>query len=304
MTRREFRDFLIAHPHRLRHAVFAKGKPEVVSIWAGATLVMASVILKLYLGDDWYERNISNEKNAFLLKAASPSKAGVEEIANNRVIELAEMVYNLHGSQGFDDYVNDVADRRSDPDAVYGELIVGKLLRVFGHEFRFLTPRGHSRLPDFSVAMNNGVEFFVEVATKLETTSFRAETVQSTLQQKAYQLQHFDSPKLLAISLPQNWLYEYMPACLGDMPKLIEETLGERAACCFRELPHVDGVTFFSQIYVRDGEAPWNGRCELRALQFVNAESGLDQRRSTPVFDTPNEACTWKSLYDLASPNA
>jgi hypothetical protein len=119
-----------------------------------------------------------------------------------RVIDLAELLYNLQDITGFDHCLSNL--RKGHMEGTYAELDLGRMLHMYRVNFVYNSPHG-MRGDDYDVeiAYPDGLVICTEAKCKVESTGFGARTVRASLQQVTEQIPT-DRPGAAFVKVPQN----------------------------------------------------------------------------------------------------
>jgi hypothetical protein len=123
-----------------------------------------------------------------------------------RVIDFAEMLYNLQSIEGYDNCVAQLNDPQLE--GTLAELEVGKLLQIHGVRFRFIVPQGVSGMDyDLEVFMPDSRSAVADTKCKIESSSTSKSTIKSQLEKARSQLPS-DSPGMVFLKVPQDWMVD------------------------------------------------------------------------------------------------
>jgi hypothetical protein len=162
-----------------------------------------------FLGDDWFVKHIqSNNKinrKGFLIPKDQTIKDSI--VANNRIIALAEYLYNFYEISGFSKYLS-AFKSRTDIEASFAELEVALLLKTNGVPFRFIEPtnaRGFDY--DLEIIMPDGTIAPCETKCKLEAKDITENSIFNSLNDllKRKQLPR-DNRNIVFVSIPSLWV--------------------------------------------------------------------------------------------------
>lgn len=178
--------------------------PEVARANAvTASFAVACGVLKAFLGAPWFDKHIMPEgKRGFL--TIDESTVVKHEETSFRIIDLAEVLYNLQTVNGFDECVTRL--RNGDIEGTYAELDFGRMLYLHKIRFRYVTPQGtKTRDYDLEVLYPDGRIACGDAKCKIESTDFGAKTVTNTLDDARKQLPA-DRPSIVFVKLPPRWM--------------------------------------------------------------------------------------------------
>jgi hypothetical protein len=170
------------------------------------SLSLAAAILKYYFGDDWWNKWVVPE-------TAKPNFLRIDESDQNRldlrglrVIDLAEVIYNLQHVLGFDECI--VKMKNGDIEGTYAELDLGRMLYLNQVPFRYAVAQGVKRLDyDVEVEYPNGVVACAEAKCGIEGTTLSENTIRNKLT-KAHGQLPADQPGIIFVKTPPRWMDE------------------------------------------------------------------------------------------------
>lgn len=153
---------------------------------------------------DWVERHVVSDgrKKGFLsIDETNPYR---REMSFFRVMDLAEVIYNLQAVPGFDECIARM--REGDIEGTYAELDFGRMLYLNKVPFRFVVPQGATgRDYDIEVLYPNGTIASADAKCKIEGTDFSPDTIENTLKQARKQLPA-SMPGIIFVKVPPRWI--------------------------------------------------------------------------------------------------
>jgi len=165
---------------------------------------VAGVILSNTIGIEWMHRHVMGYSAPTKFFRNSRTTASDRVVHMARVIQLAEMLFNLQRVPGIRSIVH-VLRTESDVEARFAELEVGKLLALYKTPFHFVTPSGtKGKDYDIEVKLNAG-PVCVDVKCKLESTPEGEAALLRTLKNAASKQLPSDRPGAFFVKLPQSW---------------------------------------------------------------------------------------------------
>jgi hypothetical protein len=198
------------------------------------SLALASGVLRAFMNADWVEQHVisGGRKKGFLsIDESDPYR---REMSFFRVMDLAEVIYNLQLVPGFDESITRMRD--GDIEGTYAELDFGRMLYLNNVPFRFVVPQGTTGFDyDIEVEYPNGVIASADAKCKIEGTDFSANTIENTLKKARKQLPD-DVPGIVFVKVPPRWIAD---------EKCIAATL-EVARSFLRTTRRVVSVKFYS----------------------------------------------------------
>ncbi len=188
---------------------------------------LAIVVLRFYLGKEWVNTNVfpfekvstsqARSRRSFLRTESSKHEEKFEY--QDRVIKLAEFLFNLCSVEGFEEKLEDL--RNKDLEAVYSELQCAGFIAKRSIPFRFVTPSG-TRGCDYDVEMLNveGKPIPTEIKTKVEGTAISMSTIKSSLDAARRQLPS-GCPGVAFVKIPEAWVS--VPEVAVQVAQALEE---------------------------------------------------------------------------------
>jgi len=177
-----------------------------------AAFVLALMIIRHFLGDEWILDNLdaSSRTVGFMrLYAMEPAQ---EYIQNWKVIDLAEMLFNLQSILGFEECVTQMRTEALIESSV-AELDIGRMLYIYNFDFNFVK-RTSVKGADYDLEIKlDRWTVCADFKCKLENTPITANTIIGTLTKVRSQLPS-TKPGMLFVKVPQNWMLKYLHAQL------------------------------------------------------------------------------------------
>ena len=142
------------------------------------SLSLAAAILRHFFSEAWWNRWVMPE-------TAKPNFLRIDEFDQTRldltalrVIDLAEVLYNLQHVPGFDDCIAKM--RNGDIEGTYAELDLGRMLYLNQVYFRYVVPQKVKGLDyDVEVEYPDGVIACAEAKCSIESTELSANTIRN-----------------------------------------------------------------------------------------------------------------------------
>jgi hypothetical protein len=126
------------------------------------------------------------------------------EMSFFRVMDLAEVIYNLQPVPGFDECITRM--RAGDIEGAYAELDFGRMLYLKKVPFRFVVPQGTTgRDYDIEIEYPNGTIASADAKCKIEGTDFSSNTIENTLKKARKQLPD-SMPGIVFVKVPPRWI--------------------------------------------------------------------------------------------------
>lgn len=153
-----------------------------------ATIVVSIRVIQHFLGDPWIKKNLNPyiKKPGFM--RITFGKTAQDEIRGLRIVDLAELLLNLQGIDGFPELAERL--KTADLEPAIAELHVGRILYINDVVFRFVAPHGKTGDDhDLEITYPDGTVVCGETKCKIETTELgEGKTVGYALQQARGQL--------------------------------------------------------------------------------------------------------------------
>jgi hypothetical protein len=179
------------------------------------SLSLAAAILRHFFGEAWWNRWVMPE-------TAKPNFLRIDEFDQTRldltalrVIDLAEVLYNLQHVPGFDDCIAKM--RNGDIEGTYAELDLGRMLYLNQVQFRYVVPQKVKGLDyDVEVEYPDGVIACAEAKCSIESTELSANTIRNKLDRARQQLPP-DRPGIVFVKMPPRWMdaSEFLKTTIG-----------------------------------------------------------------------------------------
>jgi hypothetical protein len=116
--------------------------PEIKSNGMRSSFALAGAVVRAFMGDQWFDRHVmpSQRKPGFVTMDESTQVS--LDLSAYRLIDLAELLYNLQLVEGFDDCLSRM--RQGGIEATYAELDLGRMLFWHCVLFRYVKPTGET----------------------------------------------------------------------------------------------------------------------------------------------------------------
>lgn len=164
---------------------------------------LAIAIIKLYLGEQWLLRHVAPETQSpgpLTIRGAIAE----QKLARVRIVDLAEMLFNLCRIRGFADCINRMKTADS-PEPSLAELHIGKMLFANGWPFSFVVPRGkRGDNYDLRISYKN-MTVCADVKCKIESQVPDSKSITNTLKHSRTQLPA-DKAGVFFVKIPQTWM--------------------------------------------------------------------------------------------------
>jgi hypothetical protein len=177
------------------------------------SLALASGVLRAFMSADWIERHVISDSRKKGFLSIDESDPHLREMSFFRVMDLAEVIYNLQPVPGFDECITRMRD--GDIEGTYAELDFGRMLYLNKVPFRFVVPQGTAGLDyDIEVAYPNEIVASADAKCKIEGTDFSENTIENTLKKARKQLPD-SMPGIVFVKVPPRWIAD--PNSVADM---------------------------------------------------------------------------------------
>jgi hypothetical protein len=168
---------------------------------------MAEAIVCRYFGKQWYLDNIVQDAKhsrptGFLRLEFTPEFEGKRKYS--RLLDSAEMLFNLQYVEGFDGRVDQMRSGQIEP--TFAEFDFARFLFVHDIAFKFVTPSGvKGKNYDFRIEYSDGREACADAKCRLESTEVRADTITDSLNRARGVNLPPDKPGIVFVKVPQTW---------------------------------------------------------------------------------------------------
>jgi len=205
--------------------------------------LLSIAILNHFFGKAWTEEHVALGGPSGLLRQDDVDRIKSEQ-QSFRLVDLAEILFNLQNVEGFDDCIEQM--KNGNIEGTYAELDLGRMLYVSDVNFCFVKPSGKKGDDfDIEITLSDGMHVCADAKCKIEATVFSENTVLNSLEQARTQFPS-DRPSVVFVKVPPQWF---------EQPSLqITNRLDEAAHKFFRTTQRVVSVKFYvSKILWRDG---------------------------------------------------
>jgi hypothetical protein len=216
---------------------------------------------------------------------------GIDKAHTQRVLQLAETLFNLQGVRGLDERLDMLFSGQIEP--TMAELDFGMFLRMQGSDFCYV-PASGVKGQDYDVELlyADGLTACADSKCKLDGSGFSKDGLLSTLK-KARQQLPANRPGIAFVKLPQEWVdRETGNLGLGDdVGDLLEEF--------FRTTGRIVLVAFYSRITTELAKGTAiNHVCR----QFENRHPRFKRAGSWGLFDAETQVPGWINLNAFLGP--
>jgi hypothetical protein len=238
------------------------------------TFFLSLAVVKYYFGEEWVERHVMPNGVSGFLRQDNQDRVRSEE-QSFRVVDFAELLFNLQSVEGFDDCISRMKQGVIEP--TYAELDLGRMLFLSGIEFRFVKPAGE-RGNDYDIEINlpDWPRVCADAKCKVESTAFSASTVRQALD-KARKQFPADRPSIIFVKVPPNW---------RSFPMPVSDILAEVANAFLRGTRRIVSVKYFTTLIEwKDGAVTHTHRFK----EYSNAANRFDPTRNWDMFTEADE---------------
>jgi hypothetical protein len=185
---------------RMLHDTLAGFPPEIRINKATDSFYLATSILKHYFGQEWLDTYPA--KPGFLqIDETDPNR---KDLSALRLIDLAEVIYNLQPVPGFDDCIAKM--KAGDIEGTFAELDLGRMLFLNSIPFRYVVPQGvKGKDYDVEVLYPDGVIACADAKCALEKADLREKAIANRLEKARQQLPS-DRPGIIFVKTPPKWM--------------------------------------------------------------------------------------------------
>jgi hypothetical protein len=181
-----------------------QGRPPVFVCWFKCRL-LATLIAGNVFGDDWFEEILAADNRPSYFQIDLRSENTFPR-STTRVIEVGEMVWNLHQVDGFAERASEIRTAGRGVEGKIGELMGGRFFRQHGIMFAFRRPTGIKQDDyDIDYVRTDSRMGRCEVKCKLQQTEFSVNTVMNSLKEAKKQLPK-DEGGIILFRSPEDWV--------------------------------------------------------------------------------------------------
>jgi hypothetical protein len=212
------------------HKTFANIPAEAAPTEANKSLFLAFAIFKHYFGQAWLERHLEDPAGYLHIDESSQHKM---DLAGLRIVDLAEVIYNLQHVENFDGCMERMSDGNIEDTAA--ELDMGRMLYLNKVPFRYIFPQNVKGLDyDAEIGFPDGTVACADAKCAFEITEFRAKAVFYKLEKARKQLPS-DRPGIVFAKMPPHWMQD---------PEFLTATV-DQANDFFRNTRRIVSVKFY-----------------------------------------------------------
>jgi hypothetical protein len=249
-------------------------------------------VLAYFLGDPWLHEHVLVGCRYPGLMSMRPvmqgDGMGVDKDQTLRVVQLAEILFNLQGTPGLEHCLGRLFSGQIEP--IMAELDFGMFLRRQGVPFSYVAPSGvKSQDYDVDVPYEGGLTACGDIKCKIEGSDYTEATLLNSLRKVRQQLPA-DRPGIAFVRVPQDWV----DASTGDLG--VGATIAETLEKFFSTAKRMVLVVFYTRLTF---EVPHGTAIRQVALERENVSSRYAGERSWRLFDEVGGAPDWVNFSRL-----
>lgn len=170
------------------------------------SFALACGVLRGFMDADWIERHVVSDRKKKGFLSIDETDPHRREMSLFRVMDLAEVIYNLQTAPGFDECITRMRD--GDIEGTYAELDFGRMLYLNKVPFRFVVAQGTVGLDyDVEILYPEDIVASADAKCKIEGTEFSENTIENTLKKARKQLPD-TMPGVIFVKVPPRWIAE------------------------------------------------------------------------------------------------
>ena len=168
------------------------------------TFYLSLAVIKHFFGQEWLDNHIEDNGQTGYLRLNWRERTQ-SEVQSFRLVDFAELLFNLQHTDGFDDCIQKMRD--GDIEGTYAELDLGRMLYQSAIAFRFVTRSGKKGDDfDIEISMPDGTSVCADAKCKIEATVFSENGVMNSLRHARSQFPD-DRPSIVFVKVPPHWLH-------------------------------------------------------------------------------------------------
>ena len=165
-------------------------------------------VLDHFLGEPWLRDHVLYGCTYPGYLAMNPTMVdedyGIDKAHTQRVLQLAEALFNLQGAPGLDQCLDRLF--RGQIESTMAELDFGMFMRIQGTDFQYVTPSGvKGQDYDVEILYPGGQIACGDIKCKLDGSAFTRRGLFNTLKKTRCQLPA-DRPGIAFVKVPQEWV--------------------------------------------------------------------------------------------------
>jgi len=184
-------------------SVVARLPQQIVLRDTDRTYWVAISVIKYFFGKDWLDEHLDPEGRGGFLRQY-PNDEVAQGKQAYRILDLAELLFNLQDRTGFADCIERMKD--GDIEGTYAELDFGRMLHIHDVRFGFVRPSGKKGSDyDIEIECEDGLRICADAKCKIQSTEFSEATVWNTLHDARTQFPSY-RPSALFVKIPPHWM--------------------------------------------------------------------------------------------------
>jgi hypothetical protein len=252
------------------------------------TFTLAVSIIRHFFGQQWCEDQVIQDAAhsrpaGFLRLDFTPGFAGEQKTA--RVLDFAEMLFNLQHVEGFDDRIGQM--RSGQVEAMFAEFDFARFLHLHDIHLKFVVPSGvKGKDYDFAIKYTDGREACADAKCRLEGTEMRADTIKNSLNKARTNSLPAGKPGIVFVKVPQTWL-EREPVRIG-IYAVVAEFLGNTE--------RIVSVVVYATVATELAEQKMT-LMRHRFHEFLNAAHRFDRTKNWALFRDYKVPEEWGGMH-------
>jgi hypothetical protein len=249
-------------------------------------------VLDFFFGDPWLRDYVlvGCRRPGFLsMRPVIQSDGmGIDKDHTLRVVQLAEVLFNLQGIPGFEHCLDRMFGGQIE--SAMAELEFGMFLHRQGVSFNYIKPSGVKKQDyDVDVPYEGGTVACGDIKCKLEGSDYTEATLLNSLKKVRHQLPA-DRPGIAFVKVPQDWL----DASTGNLGA--SGSVAETLKKFFSTTKRMVLVVFYAKLTF---ELPRGTAVRYVALERENSSSRYAGERSWRLFDDIRDRPNWVDFTQL-----
>ena len=169
------------------------------------TFYLSLAVVRHFLGANWADDHVQDNGRPGYVRLNWRDHTQAE-VQTFRIVDLAEILFNLQHTAGFDDCIQKMRD--GDIEGTYAELDFGRMLYQSSIEFRFVKSSGRKGDDyDIDIIMKDGTSVCADAKCKIEATDFSEKSVMNSLRHARSQFPD-NRPSIVFVKVPPHWLID------------------------------------------------------------------------------------------------
>jgi hypothetical protein len=233
---------------RMLHDTIANFPPQAKATKGNRSFYLATSILKHFFGEEWLFRYLSDPGYLQIIEA-DQKKA---DLSGLRIIDLAEVIYNLQHVPNFDGCIARMRD--GDIEGTAAELDLGRMLFLNQVPFRYVVPQGvKGKDYDAEIFFPGGVVACADAKCALENSDLKPKAIYNKLEKARKQL----PAEYPGIKTPPHWM-----ADSASLSTVVEQTLA-----LFADTERIVSVKYYVAPRAIEGRLRQTAACLQRDVE-------------------------------------